>query len=52
MHEGSALPRVEDYYFVADESVLPSSISGKKQAQEKRVARRGTAFTKEEDNIL
>jgi hypothetical protein len=51
MHEGSVF-RVEDYHFVADESVLLSSISGKKQAQKKRVARRGTAFTKEEDNIL
>jgi hypothetical protein len=52
MHEGSALAGAEDYHFIADESVLPSSISGKKQAWEKRVARRGTAFTKKEDNIL
>jgi hypothetical protein len=35
-----------------DEALLPSSISGKKQAREKRVSRRETAFTKEEDSIL
>jgi hypothetical protein len=52
MHEGSALAEAEDYYFVADESILPTSISGKKQAREKRVSRRGTPFTKEEDNVL
>jgi hypothetical protein len=52
MHEGSALAGAKDYHFIVDESVLSSFISRKKQAQEKRVAHRGTAFTKEEDKVL
>jgi hypothetical protein len=36
MHGGSASVGAQDYHFIADESVLPSSISGKKQAREKK----------------
>jgi hypothetical protein len=36
MHGGSASAGAQDYHFIANESVLPSSISGKKQAREKK----------------
>jgi hypothetical protein len=52
MHRGSASAGAQDYHLTADESLLPSSMSGKKQAQEKRISRRGTAFTKKEDVVL
>jgi hypothetical protein len=52
MYRGSASARSQDYHFTPDETLPPSSISGKKQTREKKVSRRGTAFTKEEDSVL
>jgi hypothetical protein len=52
MYRGNASAGSQDYHLTPDETLLPSSISGKKQAQEKRVSHRGTAFTKEEDSVL
>jgi hypothetical protein len=52
MHRGSASAGSQDYHLTPEETLLPSSISVKKQAREKRVSRRGNAFTKEEDTVL
>jgi hypothetical protein len=52
MYRGSASVGSQDYHLAHEESLQPSPMSGKKQAREKRVARRGTAFTKEEDSVL
>ena len=52
MKGGSATAGSQDYPVTAEESVLPSSMSGKKQTLEKGVARRGSAFLKEEDTVL
>ncbi|KAL6647726.1 hypothetical protein ACP70R_015163 [Stipagrostis hirtigluma subsp. patula] len=51
MHGGTSAG-TEDCHLTAQESPLPSSRPGKKQAGEKIVAHRGSAFTKEEDGVL
>jgi hypothetical protein len=52
MYRGSASAGSQDYHLTPDKTLLPSSILGKKQAWEKRVSHRGTAFIKEEDSVL
>jgi hypothetical protein len=50
MDEGDTSARSSQFHLTSEESLLPSR--GKKQAKQKNVARRGSAFTKEEDTVL
>jgi len=52
MNGGSASAGSQDHTFMAEESLLPSSMAGKKQAREKGVARKGNAFVKEENSVI
>ena len=50
--QGGASLDVSQQFFPTPEEELPPSNTGKKQGKQKKVAHRGTAFTKEEDSVI
>lgn len=52
MYGGSVSAGTQDSHLTPVESLQPTSISRKKAAMARRVAHRGSAFTKDEDNVL